>query len=102
MKLKASLPQKRKTWAIEAEKKKRLKFIELSQEPVSINQVLSFEVGIVLMTPVPTLTLTVDSREEIVKRPQPFKSSAQVGSSKKVDDDEALLDDISEGLFFQD
>ena len=48
------------------------------------------------------LTLTVDSQEEIIERPQPSKISARIESSKEADDDEALPNDIPKGLFFQD
>ena len=51
--------------------------------------------------PAPTLTLTTDSREEIIERPQSFKTFARDGSSKEADDDKALPNDILEGLFFQ-
>ena len=55
-----------------------------------------------MATPAPTPTLTADSREEIVERPRCSKTFAQDGSSNKADNDEALPDDVSEGLFFQD
>ena len=66
-KLKASLPQKRKTHAIGIERKK-LKSVELNQESVTVDRALSSEVEVVLVTHAPTPTLTIDSREGIVKR----------------------------------
>ena len=79
----------------------KLKSVELSQEPVSVDQTLSFEVKIVLATPAPTPTPTANSWEEIIQRPQSSKTFARARSSKEADDDEALSDDISEDLFFQ-
>ena len=81
---------------------KKLKPAELSQEPTVVNQVVSSEIRVVLTMPAPTPTLTADSREGIIERPQPSKTSARIGSFKEADNDEALPNDILKGLFFQD
>ena len=66
-KLKASLPQKKKTRAVGIERKKKLKSAELSQEPTTVNRAVSSKVGLVLMTHASTPTLTADSREGIIE-----------------------------------
>ena len=82
--------------------KEKVKIYQAQLRAITVDQALSSEVRVVLATPAPTPTLTADSREGIIEQPRSSKTSAQVGSFKKVDDDEALFDNISKGLFFQD
>ena len=101
--LRATLPQKRKTRATRAERKKKLKDAKSNKQSISSDQPLSIEIEVVLATPAPTPTLSIDSREGYIEKLQPSKIPIWAGPSKNLaNEEEVPLDDIPKGLFFQD